>query len=153
MEKRHIAILGSTGSIGRQALDVIRQHRDLFEVELLTANNSSELLIQQALEFDVNTVVICNEEKYTEVADALQPHYIKVFSGMQSVCDLVTGDNIDIVLTSMVGFSGLSSTVAAVKAGKTIALANKETLVAAGKIVMGLAEKHNARILPVYSNV
>ena len=73
MEKRHIAILGSTGSIGRQALDVIRQHRDLFEVELLTANNSSELLIQQALEFDVNTVVICNEEKYTEVADALQP--------------------------------------------------------------------------------
>ena len=99
MEKRHIAILGSTGSIGRQALDVIRQHRDLFEVELLTANNSSELLIQQALEFDVNAVVICNEEKYTEVADALQPHYIKVFSGMQSVCDLVTGDNIDIVLT------------------------------------------------------
>ena len=151
MEKRHIAILGSTGSIGRQALDVIRQHRDLFEVELLTANNSSELLIQQALEFDVNTVGICNEDKYNEVADALQPHYIKVFSGMQSVCDLVTGDNIDIVLTSMVGFSGLSSTVAAVKAGKTIALANKETLVAAGKIVMGLAEKHNARILPVDS--
>lgn len=151
MEKRHIAILGSTGSIGRQALDVIRQHRDLFEVELLTANNSTDLLIQQAIEFDANTVVICNEDKYREVADALQPHYIKVFAGMQSVCDLVAGDNIDIVLTSMVGFSGLSSTVAAVKAGKTIALANKETLVAAGAIVMDLAQKHNARILPVDS--
>ena len=151
MEKRRIAILGSTGSIGRQALDVIRQHRDLFEIELLTANNSSELLIQQAMEFDANAVVICNEEKYKEVADALQPHYIKVFAGMESVCDLVTGDNIDIVLTSMVGFSGLASTVAAVKAGKTIALANKETLVAAGAIVMDLAAQCRARILPVDS--
>ena len=151
MEKRRIAILGSTGSIGRQALDVIRQHRDLFEVELLTANNSTELLIEQAIEFDVNSVVICNEDKYKEVAKALQPHYIKVFAGMQSVCDLVTGDNIDIVLTSMVGFSGLASTVAAVKAGKTIALANKETLVAAGAIVMNLAAQHGSRILPVDS--
>ena len=151
MEKRRIAILGSTGSIGRQALDVIRQHRDLFEVELLTANNSSELLIQQAIEFDVNCVVICNEDKYREVADALQPHYIKVFAGMKSVCDLVQSDNIDIVLTSMVGFSGLESTIAAVKAGKTIALANKETLVAAGHIVMDLAARHRARILPVDS--
>ena len=151
MEKRHIAILGSTGSIGRQALDVIRQHRDMFEVELLTANNSSELLIQQAIEFDANNVVICNEEKYSEVADALQPHYIKVFAGMQSVCDLVKSETIDIVLTSMVGFSGLASTVAAVNAGKTIALANKETLVAAGSIVMDLASKHRSRILPVDS--
>ena len=151
MEKRRIAILGSTGSIGRQALDVIRQHRDLFEVELLTANNSTELLIEQAIEFDVNSVVICNEDKYKEVAKALQPHYIKVFAGMQSVCDLVTGDNIDIVLTSMVGFSGLASTVAAVKAGKAIALANKETLVAAGAIVMNLAAQHGSRILPVDS--
>ena len=151
MEKRRIAILGSTGSIGRQALDVIRQHRDLFEVELLTANNSTELLIQQAIEFDTNAVVICNEDKYKEVSDALQPHYIKVFAGMKSVCDLVTGDNIDIVLTSMVGFSGLASTVAAVKAGKTIALANKETLVAAGAIVMDLAKQHRSRILPVDS--
>ena len=151
MEKRRIAILGSTGSIGRQALDVIRQHRDLFEVELLTANNSAELLIQQAIEFDANNVVICNEDKYKEVSDALQPHYIKVFAGMKSVCDLVTGDNIDIVLTSMVGFSGLASTVAAVKAGKTIALANKETLVAAGAIVMDLAAQHGSRILPVDS--
>lgn len=151
MEKRRIAILGSTGSIGRQALDVIRQHRDLFEVELLTANNSSDLLVKQAIEFDANSVVICNEDKYGEVSEALKPHYIKVFAGMQSVCDLVGGDNIDIVLTSMVGFSGLSSTVAAIKAGKTIALANKETLVAAGEIVMGLAAKHGARILPVDS--
>ena len=151
MQKRRIAILGSTGSIGRQALDVIRQHRDLFEVELLTANNSSELLISQAIEFNPNSVVICNEDKYQEVSDALQPHYIKVFAGMQSVCNLVGSDNIDIVLTSMVGFSGLSSTIAAVKAGKTIALANKETLVAAGEIVMGLAAEHRARILPVDS--
>ena len=151
MQKRRIAILGSTGSIGTQALDVIRQHRDLFDVELLTANNSTELLINQAKEFDANSVVICNEDKYQEVADALQPHYIKVFSGMQSVCDLVASDEIDIVLTSMVGFSGLASTVAAVKAGKTIALANKETLVAAGEIVMNLAAEHKARILPVDS--
>ena len=151
MEKRHIAILGSTGSIGRQALDVIRQHRDMFEVELLTANSSSELLIEQALEFDVNTVVICNPDKYKEVSDALNPHFIKVFTGMESVCDLVKGDNIDIVLTSMVGFSGLSSTIAAIEAGKTIALANKETLVAAGQIVMDLAKKHNVSILPVDS--
>ena len=151
MRKRRIAILGSTGSIGRQALDVISQHRDLFEVELLTANNSSDLLIRQAIEFEANAVVICNESKYKEVSEALEPHYIKTFAGMQSVCDLVCGDNIDIVLTSMVGFSGLASTVAAVKAGKTIALANKETLVAAGHIVMDLAAKYHARILPVDS--
>lgn len=151
MRKRRIAILGSTGSIGRQALDVISQHRDLFEVELLTANNSSDLLVRQAIESDANSVVICNEEKYKEVADALEPHFIKTFAGMQSVCDLVCGDNIDIVLTSMVGFSGLASTVAAVKAGKTIALANKETLVAAGHVVMDLAAKYHARILPVDS--
>ena len=151
MEKKRIAILGSTGSIGRQALDVISQHRDLFEVELLTANNNADLLIHQAIEFDVNNVVICNEDKYRQVADALEPHYIKVFAGMSSVCDLAGGSNIDIVLTSMVGFSGLESTIAAVKAGKTIALANKETLVAAGHIVMDLASKHRSRILPVDS--
>ena len=151
MEKKRIAILGSTGSIGRQALDVISQHRDLFEVELLTANNSADLLIRQAIDFDANNVVICNEDRYKEVADALQPHYIKVFAGMESVCDLVASSNIDIVLTSMVGFSGLESTIAAVKAGKTIALANKETLVAAGHIVMDLARQFGAHILPVDS--
>lgn len=151
MEKRKVAILGSTGSIGTQALDVIRQHRELFEVELLTANNSAKELIAQAIEFEVNAVVICNEEKYQEVADALQPHFIKVFAGMDSVCDLVTSDNIDIVLTSMVGFSGLRSTIAAVKAGKTIALANKETLVAAGQLVMDMAAANNVKIFPVDS--
>lgn len=148
---RKVAILGSTGSIGRQALDVISQHRDLFQVELLTANNSSELLIKQAIEFDANAVVICNEDKYAEVSEALAPHGIKTFAGMQSVCDLVGGDNIDIVLTSMVGFSGLSSTVAAIRAGKPIALANKETLVAAGELVMGLAAEHKVPVLPVDS--
>lgn len=151
MGKRRVAILGSTGSIGTQALDVIRQHRDLFEVELLTANNSSELLIRQAEEFDANNVVICNESRYREVADALQPKMIKVFAGMDSVCSLVKSDSIDIVLTSMVGFSGLRSTVAAIEAGKTIALANKETLVAAGSIVMDLAQKNRVAILPVDS--
>ena len=151
MEKRRIAILGSTGSIGRQALDVVRQHRDLFEVELLTANNSSDLLIEQAIEFEANNVVICNEKKYGEVADALQPRLIKVFAGMKSVCDLVSGGDMDIVLTAMVGFSGLESTVAALESGKIIALANKETLVAAGGIVTGLARKNGTAILPVDS--
>ena len=149
--KRRIAILGSTGSIGRQTLDVVRQHPDLFQVELLTANNSSELLISQAREFDANSVVICNEARYREVADALQDDGIKVFAGIDSACELVKGDNIDIVVAAMVGFSGLAPTVAAVKAGKVIALANKETLVAAGPVVMGLSEKYHAPILPVDS--
>ena len=150
-DKRHIAILGSTGSIGRQALDVVRQHKDRFEVELLTANNSSELLIRQALEFMPANVVICNESKYQEVADALQPHDIKVFTGMDSVCALVGSEDIDIVLTALVGFSGLRPTVSAIEAGKIIALANKETLVAGGSVVMALAKKRNAPILPVDS--
>lgn len=151
MEKRRIAILGSTGSIGKQTLDVIRQHRDLFEVELLTANNSSDLLITQAIEFDCNTVVICNGNKYKEVSEALQKYDIKVFAGIKSVCDLVSGDNIDIVVAAMVGFSGLAPTIEAVKAGKAIALANKETLVAAGSIIMDLALKYHSPILPVDS--
>lgn len=151
MERRRIAIAGSTGSIGRQALDVIRQHPDLFEVDLLTANNNSRLLIEQAIEFKANNVVICNKDKYREVADALQPHYIKVFAGMDSVCDLVGSDNVDMVLASMVGFSGLESTVAAIRAGKAVALANKETLVAAGETVMRLAAENNVPVLPVDS--
>lgn len=149
--KRHIAILGSTGSIGTQALDVIGQHPDLFEVELLTANNNAELLIEQALRFQPNNVVICNPDKYRQVADALQPHFIKVFAGIDSVCDLMGSDSIDIVLASMVGFSGLKPTVAALKAGKAVALANKETLVAAGSLIMPMAAEHNAPILPVDS--
>ena len=151
MNKRHIAILGSTGSIGTQALDVISQHLDLFEVELLTANNNSSLLIEQALKFKPNAVVICNKELYSTVFEALDKEDIKVFAGIESANELVKGSNIDIVLAAMVGFSGLASTVAAVKAGKTIALANKETLVAAGAIVMDLAARHGARILPVDS--
>lgn len=150
-EKRRIAILGSTGSIGRQALDVVRQHKDLFEVELLTANNSSALLIEQAMEFRPGSVVICNEAKYQEVADALQPNDIKVFTGMDSVCSLIGADDIDIVLTALVGFSGLRPTISAIKAGKIIALANKETLVAGGSVVMDLARKYNSPILPVDS--
>ena len=149
--KRKIAILGSTGSIGKQALDVVKQHSDLFEVELLTANNSSELLIRQALEFKPNNVVICNPDKYDEVADALQPHDIKVFAEMDSVCDLVGAEDIDIVLTALVGFSGLRPTVAAIKAGKVIALANKETLVAGGPVVTALAKQYKTPILPVDS--
>ena len=149
--KRKIAILGSTGSIGKQALDVVKQHSDLFEVELLTANNSSELLIRQALEFKPTNVVICNPDKYDEVADALQPHDIKVFAGMDSVCDLVGAEDIDIVLTALVGFSGLRPTVAAIKAGKVIALANKETLVAGGPVVTALAKQYKTPILPVDS--
>ena len=151
MKKRRLAILGSTGSIGRQTLDVVSQHPDLFEVELLTANTSSDLLVEQAVRFNANSVVIRDESKYREVADALEPHYIKVFTGMESICGLVAGDNIDMVVTAMVGFSGLQSTVAAIKAGKAIALANKETLVAAGETVMKLAAEHHAAILPVDS--
>ena len=151
MGKRRVAILGSTGSIGRQTLDVIREHKDLFEVELLTANSSWELLANQAIEFDANAVVICDESKYGQLSDALSTSMTKVFAGMKSVCDLVTGENIDIVVTAMVGFSGLASTVEAIKAGKAIALANKETLVAAGGIVMGLARENEVPILPVDS--
>ena len=149
--KRRIAILGSTGSIGRQTLDVVRQHPDLFEVELITANTSASTLIEQALEFDVNNVVICNEGKYREVADALQDKGIKVFAGIRSVCDLVASDRVDIVVAAMVGFSGLRPTLSAIRAGKIIALANKETLVAAGSVVMSEAKRCDAPILPVDS--
>ena len=105
--KRRIAILGSTGSIGRQTLDVVRQHPDLFQVEVLTANNNSKLLIEQAVEFDANSAVICNGDKYEEVRDALQDKGIKVFAGIESACDLVAGDNVDIVVASMVGLRTL----------------------------------------------
>ena len=151
MNKRRIAILGSTGSIGRQTLDVVRQHPDLFEVELLTANTSSGALIAQAIEFDVNSVVICSEAKYSEVAEALQPRGVKVFAGIESACDLVAASNIDIVVAAMVGFSGLRPTLAAIAAHKIIALANKETLVAAGAIVMERSRSCEAPILPVDS--
>ena len=151
MNKRHIAILGSTGSIGTQALDVISRHTDMFEVELLTANNNAQLLIEQAMKFKPNNVVICNKELYNTVNDALAKEDIKVFAGMESVNALVQGSNVDIVLASMVGFSGLEPTLNAIKAGKVIALANKETLVAAGSIVTRLAREYGSPIIPVDS--
>ena len=151
MEKRRIAILGSTGSIGTQALDVISQHTDLFEVELLTANNNADLLIEQALKFKPNHVVICNEGHYAKVNDALAATDTKVFAGMKSVNDLVQSSTIDMVLASMVGFSGLEPTINAIKGGKAIALANKETLVAAGSIVTRLAREYDTPIIPVDS--
>ncbi len=149
--KRKIAILGSTGSIGTQTLDVVRQHRDLFEVVLISARSSVGLLIAQAIEFDVPHVVICNETRYQDVADALQPHGVKVWAGVDSLCDLVGMDGVDIVVGAMVGFSGLRPTLAALRAGKVVALANKETLVAAGSVVTKLAREHGGVILPVDS--
>lgn len=151
MKKRKIAILGSTGSIGTQTLDVVRQHRDLFEVEMISANNSTELLVEQAREFDVNNVVICNESKYKTVSDALRDSDSKVWTGIDSLCSLVGSDTVDIVVGAMVGFSGLKPTLAALEAGKIVALANKETLVAAGDIVTDVMRKHEAVILPVDS--
>lgn len=151
MKKRKIAILGSTGSIGTQTLDVVRQHRDLFEVEMISANNSTGLLVEQAREFDVNNVVICNESKYKTVSDALRDSNSKVWTGIDSLCSLVGSDTVDIVVGAMVGFSGLKPTLAALEAGKIVALANKETLVAAGDIVTDVMRKHEAVILPVDS--
>lgn len=149
--RKHIAILGSTGSIGTQALDVISQHRDLFQVELLTANNQAELLARQAVEFGAAHAVICNEEKYAELKTLLESTGIQAHAGMDAVCQLVAEDAVDIVVTSMVGFSGLRSTVAAARAGKTIALANKETLVAAGSVVTSLVRESGSDIIPVDS--
>ena len=149
--KRKIAILGSTGSIGTQTLDVIRQHRDLFEVVLLSARRSSGLLIAQAIEFDAAHVVICDEARYREVAETLEPHGTHVWAGVDSLCDLVGMDSVDIVVGAMVGFSGLRPTLAALRAGKVVALANKETLVAAGAVVTRTAREHGGVILPVDS--
>ena len=149
--KRHIAILGSTGSIGCQTLDVISQHPDLFEVELLTANSNTALLEQQAREFDPNNVVICDESRYSGLRDALSDTDIKVFAGMDSACDILSGGDIDIVISAVVGFAGLKPTIAALKAGRIVALANKETLVAAGAIVMEMAAQYGGGILPVDS--
>lgn len=151
MRKRRIAILGSTGSIGTQTLDVIRRHPDMFEVELISARRNVDLLTKQAIEFDAANVVICEESKYKETADALQNKGIKVWSGVDSLCELVKMSSVDIVVGAMVGFSGLRPTLAALEAGKTVALANKETLVAAGPIVIRTMLEHNAVILPVDS--
>jgi 1-deoxy-D-xylulose-5-phosphate reductoisomerase len=149
--KKKIAILGSTGSIGTQALEVISEHASLFEVEVLTANNNSTLLIEQAKKFKPNTVIIGNEEKYTEVNEALFDLGIKVFAGEQSLEDVVEGENIDVVLTALVGYAGLKPTIKAIKAGKNIALANKETLVVAGDLITKLCQQYGVRIYPVDS--
>lgn len=150
-EKKHIAILGSTGSIGRQALDVVRNHSEAFEVEVLTAQNNADLLIEQAIFFKPNAVVIGNDEKYQSVRKALEAYPIKVFSGKESLRQVVTMDEIDIVLTAMVGIAGLEPTLEAVSAGKPIALANKETLVVAGNLITEQARNKGINIYPVDS--
>lgn len=149
--KKQIAILGSTGSIGTQALEVIEENPDLFEVYALTANNNDKLLVEQARKFHPEIVVIANKEKYAYVKEALEDLPMKVFSGSESISDVAEMGPIDIVLTAMVGYSGLQPTIHALKAGKTIALANKETLVVAGEIICDLAQKHRCAILPVDS--
>ncbi len=151
MTQKRIAILGSTGSIGTQALDVIRKHPESFTAETLTAQNNHELLIQQALEFQPNTVVIGNKEKYCVVRDALASHDIKVFAGEESIVQVAASGETDMVLAAIVGFAGLASTLKALEAGIPVALANKETLVVAGNIVTKTACEHGANIYPVDS--
>ncbi len=151
ISKRHIAILGSTGSIGTQAIDVVKAHPDAFAVEVLTTNNNAELLIQQALEVQPNVVVICNEARYDQVFAALDPHGIKVYAGAAAIASVVQMDTIDMVLTAMVGYAGLLPTIKAIEAGKHIALANKETLVVAGELITALAKQKGVNIYPVDS--
>ncbi len=151
MPRKRIAILGSTGSIGCQTLDVVRQHPDRFEVKVITAGSNASLLAEQANEFSVPHAVICNESKYEEVRNALTGSVTQVHAGISAACDLVTGEDVDIVVASMVGFSGLRPTLSAIRAGKDIALANKETLVAAGSVVMAEARRCGVHILPVDS--
>ena len=148
---RGIAVLGSTGSIGTQALDVIREQRDALHVEVLSAHNNADLLVKQALEFKPNVVVIGNEAKWKEVNDALFDLGIKVYSGEEALEQVVETDGIDMVLTAMVGAAGLKPTMRAIQAGKHIALANKETLVVAGELVMAAARKRGVDIHPVDS--
>ena len=148
---KRLAILGSTGSIGTQTLDVIRQHPDRFEAYALTANNSVDKLIEQAREYRPEVVVIANEAHYEKLQGALADLPVKVFAGAQALCEVVQMDAVDTVVTAMVGFAGLRPTVAAIKAHKTIALANKETLVVAGQLMTDLALENRAAILPVDS--
>lgn len=152
MKKQQICILGSTGSIGTQALEVIEEHSDRFETYCLTANNKVELLAEQARKFRPAAVVIANEERYDELVALLDDcPDIKVYAGAKALCDIVEAEPIDMVLTAMVGFSGLEPTIHAVKAQKKICLANKETLVVAGELIMELAEKYHVPIIPVDS--
>ncbi len=152
MKKQQICILGSTGSIGTQALDVIEQHSDLYEVYCLTANNRVRELAEQARKFHPAAVVIANEARYEELKDMLSDEPdIKVYAGAQALCDIVQAEPIDMVLASMVGFSGLEPTIHAIKARKKICLANKETLVVAGELICNLAQEYHVPILPVDS--
>lgn len=148
---KKIAILGSTGSIGTQALQVIEEHSDLYEAYVLTANRSAGKLIEQARRFKPEAVVIADETFYESVRDALADLPIKVYAGANALCEVVQDRNVDIVLASMVGFAGLMPTISAIKAGKAIALANKETLVVAGELINGLANEYKIPILPVDS--
>src|SRR5436190_506812 len=134
-DKKSIAILGSTGSIGTQALDVIAANPGSFSVEVLTSNSNADLLIQQAIKFQPNAVVIADEKKYEQVKAALEKHPIKIFAGEDALSQVMRMDSIDMVLTAVVGFAGLKPTLAAIESGKNIALANKETLVVAGELV------------------
>ena len=149
--KKQIAILGSTGSIGTQALQVIEEHPDLYEVYALTANNSVDLLIEQARKFMPEAVVIANEEKYLQLKEALSDLPVKVYAGADALSQIVESQPIDIVLASMVGYAGLRPTINAIKAGKAIALANKETLVVAGELINALANQYHTAVLPVDS--
>jgi 1-deoxy-D-xylulose-5-phosphate reductoisomerase len=150
-EKKRVALLGSTGSIGVQTLEVVRSHAQRFEVEVLTAQKNADLLIQQALEFLPNAVVICNEAKYPVVKEALDPKGIKVYTGDRALAQVVEMDTIDVVLTALVGYAGLIPTIHAIEAGKNIALANKETLVVAGELITQLAKRKGVNIYPVDS--
>jgi 1-deoxy-D-xylulose-5-phosphate reductoisomerase len=148
---KKIAILGSTGSIGTQALEVIKANKNSFSVEVLVANNNADLLIKQALEFNPNCVVIADESKYNYVKEALQKHDIKVYAGNKAISEVVQMESIDMVLAAIVGYAGLASTIAAINAGKQIALANKETLVVAGDLVTTLAKQKGVNLYPVDS--
>lgn len=150
-EKKKIAILGSTGSIGTQALEVIEEHSDQFQVEVLTTNTKADLLIEQAIKFKPNAVVIVDETQYQKVADALWQHDIKTYTGKDALAQVVEMKEIDIVLTALVGYAGLLPTINAIKAKKTIALANKETLVVAGELITKLATENGVHIYPVDS--
>jgi len=151
MSKKRIAILGSTGSIGTQTLEVIEEHSDKFEVEVLTAHSNADLLIQQAIQFKPNAVVIVDETHYKKVSEALWQYDIKTYAGLEALAQVVEMETIDIVLTALVGYVGLLPTINAIKAKKTIALANKETLVVAGELITKLARENQVAILPVDS--
>ncbi len=149
--KQKIVILGSTGSIGCQTLDIVRENPSLFEARILSSNNQWELLAQQAQEFDVDAVVIANDEHYASLQEALQHTDVKVYAGAEALSQVVVGKEVDVVVNALVGFSGLMPTIATLKAGKKLALANKESLVVAGELVMALSRDNKAPILPIDS--